>query len=50
MEFTKSDFVSKKWSINKKNYKQFINMNPLSWAMTSGMNIEFTIEHPDKLI
>ena len=50
MEFTKSDFVSRKWTITKKNYKDFMNLNPLSWAMTSGINVEFTIEHPDKLI
>ena len=50
MQFTKSDFVGRKWTITKKNYKEFIELNPLSWAMTSGLNIEFTIEEPDKLI
>ena len=50
MQFTKSDFVGRKWSITKSNYKEFLNLNPLSWAMTSGLNIEFTIEEPDKLI
>lgn len=50
MQFTKSDFTARKWNINKKNYKEFISLNPLSWAMTSGINVEFTIEEPDKLI
>lgn len=50
MQFTKSDFKSKNWTIKKANYNKFISLNPLSWAMTSSDNIEFTIEFPDKLI
>ena len=49
MQFTKSDFKSQDWTITKNNWNQFMDLNPLSWAMTSGSNIEFTIEHPDKL-
>lgn len=50
MQFTKSDFKSRNWTIKKENYNRFIDLNPLSWAMTSGDNIEFTQEYPDKLI
>jgi len=50
MQFTKSDFKGKGWTITKVNYNNFISLNPLSWAMTSGDNIEFTEEYPDKLI
>lgn len=50
MKFTKSDFKSKNWTIKKENWKSFLGTNPLSWAMTSGDNIEFTNENPDKLI
>lgn len=49
-KFTKSDFKAKNWRVNGGNFKQMINLNPLSWAMTSGQNIEFTEEYPDKLI
>lgn len=50
MQFTKSDFTSRRWSIKKDNWKSLMEINPLSWAMTSGNNIEFTIETPDKLL
>jgi hypothetical protein len=50
MQFTKSDFKGRNWTIKKENYNKFIELNPLSWAMTSGDNIEFTQETPDKLI
>jgi hypothetical protein len=50
MQFTKSDFIKENWTITIANYKKFIELNPLSWAMTSGNNIEFTKEYPDKLI
>ena len=49
LQFTKSDFKSKKWNVNKTNWNQMLELNPVSWAMTSGDNIEFTLEHPDKL-
>jgi len=50
MQFTKSDFQSRKWTVKKDNWNKLMAINPLSWAMTSGLNIEFTIEKPDKLI
>lgn len=34
---------------NGKNFKELIAKNPLSWAMTSSIAIEYTLEKPDKL-
>lgn len=48
-EFSKDNFEAKKWRINNTTFDQFITQNPLSWAMTSGLNIEFTLESPDSL-
>ena len=48
-KFTKGDFLNKKWNLTNSNYNKFIDLNPLSWAMTSGNNIEFTLEEPDNL-
>jgi len=48
-KFTKSDFKNRRWNINNTNFSKLLNLNPLSWAMTSGENIEFTEEKPDKL-
>lgn len=50
LKFTKSDFQANNWTIKKDNWNKLMNLNPLSWAMTSGQNIEFTKEEPDKLI
>ncbi|WP_226064037.1 hypothetical protein [Kaistella polysaccharea] len=50
MQFTKSDFKGENWTITKVNHKKFMDLNPLSWAMTSSDNVEFTKEYPDKLI
>lgn len=50
LQFTKSDFKNRNWSIKIENWKNMLSSNPLSWAMTSGDNIEFTIEFPDKLV
>jgi len=47
--FTKSAFAKDKLTITTKNFEDFINTNPLSWAMTSGTNIEYTKEGPDKM-
>lgn len=49
LRFTKSDFQARNWTIKKDNWKKLLELNPLSWAMTSTNNIEFTIEEPDKL-
>lgn len=48
-KFTKSDFKGDKNRVNGDNFKKMIQKNPLSWAMTSGQNIEYTLEYPDKL-
>jgi len=48
-KFSKKDFTSQKLNLTNKTYEQMMNENPLSWAMTSGNNIEYTVEKPDKL-
>ena len=48
-KFTKGDFEGNKIRVNSENYLELLNKNPLSWAMTSGQNIEYTLEKPDKL-
>ena len=45
-QFSKSDFKANGWRLTNANYERFLSMYPLSWAMTSGSNIEFTIEAP----
>ena len=47
--FTKNDFKGNNWNVTNANFNQFIQLNPLSWAMTSGQNIEYTLEEPDSL-
>lgn len=48
-KFRKEDFSGKKLNVNTENFEKLINKEPLSWAMTSGQNIEYTLEEPDKL-
>lgn len=45
-QFSKSDFKANGWRLTNANYERFLAMHPLSWAMTSGDNIEFTLEEP----
>ena len=49
-KFTKKDFTGQNKSLNNKTFNEFLNLNPLSWAMTSGINVEYTIEEPDKMV
>ncbi|MBN2094709.1 MAG: hypothetical protein JW727_01550 [Candidatus Aenigmarchaeota archaeon] len=48
-KFTKRDFSRDGLSVNGKNFKGLMEKEPLSWAMTSGQNIEYTLENPSKL-
>ncbi|MBI2551614.1 hypothetical protein HYV73_04750 [Candidatus Uhrbacteria bacterium] len=48
-QFTKGDFVGSKLRLSNKSFDEFIEKNPLSFAMTSTQNIEYTIEEPDKM-
>lgn len=48
-QFSKKDFKSDNKTLTIQNFLDFIQKNPLSWAMTSGDNIEYTLEFPDKL-
>ena len=49
-QFKKGDFRGDKKTITIQTFKEFIEKKPLSWAMTSGDNIEYTLEEPDKLL
>jgi len=49
-QFKKGDFVRDRKTITVQNFKGLIERKPLSWAMTSGNNIEYTLEEPDKLL
>lgn len=49
-QFKKGDFKGDKKTITIQTFKEFIEKKPLSWAMTSGDNIEYTLESPDKLL
>lgn len=49
-KFTKDDFKSRKWTLTNKHFEEFLSLSPLSWAMTSGENIEFTLEEPSKIL
>lgn len=48
-KFSKKDFTSQKLRLNNKTYEDMLFQNPLFWAMTSGNNIEYSLEQPDKL-
>jgi hypothetical protein len=48
-KFTKSSFEKDRKTLTNVNFKEFFDKNPLSWAMTSGINIEYTLETPDKM-
>lgn len=47
-KFSKSSFESDKTRLNIGTFEGFLNRNPLSWAQTSGSNIEYTVEEPDR--
>ncbi|MFA5318427.1 MAG: hypothetical protein WC323_03070 [Patescibacteria group bacterium] len=48
-KFTKRDFKKDNKTLTIPNFNEFMGKQPLSWAMTSGLNIEYTLETPDKL-
>ncbi len=48
-QFSKSDFEGRNKRINASSFDEMMKEMPLSWAMTSGQNIEYTIESPDFL-
>jgi hypothetical protein len=49
-QFKKGDFNGDKKTITIQSFREFIEKKPLSWAMTSSRNIEYTLEEPDKLL
>lgn len=48
-QFTKKDFSGQNKRVNGNSFCEMIELNPLSWAMTSGNNIEYTLESPSRL-
>ena len=48
-KFTKGSFKGDRRTLTINNFKEFIQRNPLSWAMTSAAEIEYTIEEPSIL-
>jgi hypothetical protein len=48
-DFTMYKFTKGSIKPNGKNFKELIAKNPLSWAMTSTLAIEYTLEKPDKM-
>lgn len=46
-KFTKYDFKGDSKRVNNNNFFEMLDKRPLSWAMTSGDNIEYTLEEPD---
>ena len=49
-QFTKGDFVGAKIRLSNRTFDEFIAKNPLSFAMTSTQNIEYTLGGPDKML
>lgn len=49
-QFIKQDFVGSKTRLNNKTFNEFIAKNPLSFAMTSTQNIEYTLEDPNRML
>ncbi len=48
-KFSKSSFDKMNWTVSDRDFFKLMELNPLSWAMTSGQNIEYTLEEPDVL-
>lgn len=48
-EFTKEDLSGKKLRLNNKNFEDVLAKKPISWAITTNQNLEFTVERPSKL-
>ncbi len=49
-QFIKGDFIGAKIRLNNRTFDQFMKKNPLSFAMTSTQNIEYTLEDQDGMI
>ncbi|MBI2429202.1 MAG: hypothetical protein HYV29_10500 [Ignavibacteriales bacterium] len=48
-KFSKGSFDRNGWTVSDRDYNKLMELKPLSWAMTSGQNIEYTLEEPDTL-
>ncbi len=49
IQFSKSDIKGDKRKLNGTNFLELMTRKPLSWAITSGDNLEYTLEEPDLL-
>lgn len=49
-KFTKGDFTGNEIRLNNKTFEEFLMKKPLTWAMTNGQNVEYTLENPDRMI
>jgi len=47
--FTKRSFEQDELRVNGQNFQDMLQRNPLSWAMSSNTNIEYTLEEPDRI-
>ena len=47
--FTKRSFEQDGLRVNGQNFQDMVRRNPLSWAMSSNTNIEYTLEEPDRI-
>ncbi len=47
--FSKKDFSGSKTRLNNKSFASLLKKRPLSFAMTSGQNYEYTLERPDRV-
>ena len=47
-KFSKGSFNADNKGLTKDNFEEFIRRKPLSWAQTSNLNIEYTLEEPSK--
>jgi len=48
--FTKRSFEQDELRVNGQNFQDMLQRNPLSWAMSSNTNIEYTLEEPDRMM
>lgn len=48
-KFTKGSLAQDKLRLNGQNYQALIESAPLSWAVTGGQSLEYTLEEPDTM-
>ena len=48
-QFSKSNFTGQKRRLNGTTFMNLLEKNPLSWAITAGNELEYTLEEPDSI-